>query len=400
MSLVIDAHVLHAYPLSNLNRDEFGSPKIAVLGGVERTRISSACQKRGCRINTETVLGERALRTRRIPEKVATELRDRGWSDQDALDAGQAIALTAQFSGMKLAEAGTTNYMLFVPESAIADLAELAVTYRDLLAQAADHARAQAEAAEKTQTKSKAKTKTPTLDKATKTRITELRDAVRTVLCRSNASIAAFGRMLANTPEATVDGSIAVAHATTTHAGEEQPDFFTAVDDIPGTDNGSAHMGQHAHTAGTFYRYATINVDELLHNLDDDHTMARDLTHAFLTEFARHVPTAKKNSTAPFTPPALVHLTVRTDQPMNLSGAFEAPVTADDTSGWTTPSITALDRHSAAVNAFLGDEHLLAAAHSGTADLTQVTALGTHIPRLDNLVTTITDTAFTQAAEQ
>ncbi|MGV2920609.1 type I-E CRISPR-associated protein Cas7/Cse4/CasC, partial [Streptomyces alfalfae] len=249
-------------------------------------------------------------------------------------------------------------------------------------------------------TKAKTKTKAPALDKDTKAKIAELKDAVRTILCRRNGSIAAFGRMLANTPEATVDGSIAVAHAITTHAGEEQPDFFTAVDDIPGPDNGSAHMGQHAHASGTFYRYATINVDELLRNLDNDQAMAHELIHAFLTEFARHVPTAKKNSTAPFTPPALVHITVRTDQPMSLAGAFEAPVTADDTSGWTGPSITALDQHAAAVNRFLGDEHLRAAAHSGTADLSGITALGTHIPRLDTLVTTLTDAAHTPAGKQ
>ncbi|MDJ0347657.1 type I-E CRISPR-associated protein Cas7/Cse4/CasC [Streptomyces sp. H10-C2] len=398
MSLTIDVHVLHAYPLSNLNRDEFGSPKIALLGGVERTRISSACQKRGCRINTESVLGDRALRTRRIPEKVAAELRTRGWDEQDALNAGQAIALTAQFSGMKLAEAGTTNVMLFIPESAINDLADLADTHRDLLDTAAEQARAHADAADKTKTETK--TKAPTLDKDTKAQVTHLKNQVRDVLCRRNGSIAAFGRMLANTPEATVDGAIAVAHATTTHAGEEQPDFFTAVDDIPGTDNGSAHMGQHAHASGTFYRYATISVDELVRNLDGDRAMARELIHAFLTEFARHVPTAKKNSTAPFTPPALVHLAVRTDQPMNLGGAFEAPITADDTSGWTAPSITALDQHAAAVNTFLGDEPLRAAAHSGTADLTGITALGTHIPRLDTLVTTITDAALAPAGHQ
>ncbi|MGP3690999.1 type I-E CRISPR-associated protein Cas7/Cse4/CasC [Streptomyces sp. IBSNAI002] len=398
MSLVIDIHVLHAYPLSNLNRDEFGSPKIAVLGGVERTRISSACQKRGCRINTESVLGDRALRTRRIPEKVAAELRARGWDEKEALDAGQAIALSAPFSGLKLADAGTTNVMLFVPESVIADLADLAAAHRELLAPAAELARAQADAADKTKPKGKAKA--PDLDKDTKAKIAELRDTIRAVLCRRNGSIAAFGRMLANTPEATVDGSIAVAHATTTHAGEKQPDFFTAVDDIPGSDNGSAHMGQHAHASGTFYRYATINVDELVRNLDNDQAMAREIIHAFLTEFACHVPTAKKNSTAPFTPPALVHMVVRADQPMNLSGAFEAPVTADDTSGWTAPSITALDRHAAAVNSFLGDEHLRAAAHSGTADLTQVTALGTHIPRLNTLVSTITDTALAPAGQQ
>ncbi|MFJ2745822.1 type I-E CRISPR-associated protein Cas7/Cse4/CasC [Streptomyces sp. NPDC087440] len=399
MSLYVDIHVLHAYPLSNLNRDEFGSPKVALLGGTERTRISSACQKRGVRISTETVLGDKALRTRRLPSKIAAALVAQGWPEDEAREAGQAITLSGQVSGMKLDDAATTNLMLFVPESVVADLADLAIAHRNLLAAAAEQARAKAEAAAEKKTKSTAKTKSkaPALDKDTKARIEQLQKTVHELLCRRNGSIAAFGRMLANTPDATVDGAIAVAHALTTHAGEEQPDFFTAVDDITGSDNGSAHMGQHAFSSGTFYQYATITVDELVNNLDGDLAMARELVQGFLTGFALNVPAAKKNSTAPFTPPALVYITVRTDQPINLSGAFEAAVTADDTSGWIAPSITALDQHAAAVSNFLGDEHLLAAAHSGTADLTAVTALGTHIPRLDDLVTAMVDAAFPQA---
>jgi CRISPR system Cascade subunit CasC len=401
MSLSIDIHVLHAYPLSNLNRDEFGSPKVALLGGTERTRISSACQKRGVRITTETVLGDKALRTRRLPSKIAAALEAQGWPQDEALEAGQAITLSGQVSGMKLDDGATTNLMLFVPESVVSDLADLAIAHRDLLATAAGQARAKAEAAAEKKTKTTTtKAKAPALDKDTKARVEQLQKTVHGLLCRRNGSIAAFGRMLANTPDATVDGAIAVAHALTTHAGEEQPDFFTAVDDITGSDNGSAHMGQHAYSSGTYYQYATIAVDELADNLDGDLAMARELITAFLTGFARHVPSAKKNNTAPFTPPALVYVTVRTDQPINLSGAFESAITADDTSGWTAPSITALDQHAAAVSAFLGDEHLLAAAHSGTADLTAITALGTRIPRLDTLVATIVDAAFNQAGKK
>ncbi|GGP80134.1 type I-E CRISPR-associated protein Cas7/Cse4/CasC [Streptomyces melanogenes] len=391
MSLFIDAHIVHNYPLSNLNRDEFGSPKIAVYGGAERSRISSQCLKRGCRLTTEDIVGDKALRTRRVPVQVAAELVRRGWTQEEAVAAGQAVTVAAGVKGLSIAEAGTTSIMLYLPAAGITALADLVEAHRDTIAVAAQHAQAEADA----DTPKGKKTKAPALDKAAKQQVKEVQEQVRAILASRNASIAAFGRMLANTPEVTVDGAIAVAHAITTHATEEQGDFFTAVDDIPGADNGSAHMGHSAHTSGTFYRYASINVTEQLRNLDGDTDTARELIRVFLTAFATHVPHAKKNSTAPFTPPALVHVTLRTDQPVSLAGAFEAPVVADATSGWTTPSITRLDEHAAAVNGFFGTKPRIFAAHNGTAaHLDTLTHLGQYIRQLDDLVEAATTAAL------
>lgn len=401
MSTYIDAHIVHNYPLSNLNRDEFGSPKIAVHGGVERSRVSSQCLKRGCRLTVEDVLGDKALRTRRIPAEVAAELRRRGWDEEEALEAGQAVTLAAGIKGLSIADAGTTSIMLYLPAAGISTLADLVEAHRTIVAAAAQQARAEAEA-DAAKGKGAAKTKkAPTLDRETKQQVKTVQAEVRAILATRNASIAAFGRMLANTPEVTVDGAIAVAHATTTHAAEEQGDFFTAVDDIPANDNGSAHMGHSAHTSGTFYRYASANVTELIRNLHGDAETAEELIRVFLTEFAVHVPNAKKNSTAPFTPPALVYFTVRTDQPVSLAGAFEAPVVADDQSGWTAPSVTRLDQHAAAVTDFYGPAPVTAAAHSGTAaNLASVTHLGRHIPLLNDLVTATTTAALAQEADK
>ena len=49
MSNFIQLHILASYPPSNLNRDDLGRPKTAVVGGTQRLRISSQSLKRAWR---------------------------------------------------------------------------------------------------------------------------------------------------------------------------------------------------------------------------------------------------------------------------------------------------------------------------------------------------------------
>lgn len=42
---LIELHILQSFPVSCLNRDDVGSPKTAVFGGVQRARLSSQCLK-------------------------------------------------------------------------------------------------------------------------------------------------------------------------------------------------------------------------------------------------------------------------------------------------------------------------------------------------------------------
>ncbi len=46
MSQFIQLHILTSYAPSNLNRDDLGRPKTAIMGGFERLRISSQSLKR------------------------------------------------------------------------------------------------------------------------------------------------------------------------------------------------------------------------------------------------------------------------------------------------------------------------------------------------------------------
>ncbi len=53
---IIDLHVLQTVPPSNLNRDDTGSPKTAVYGGVRRARVSSQAWKRATRESFQGLL--------------------------------------------------------------------------------------------------------------------------------------------------------------------------------------------------------------------------------------------------------------------------------------------------------------------------------------------------------
>ena len=73
MSRFLQLHVLTFYPPANLNRDDTGRPKTAVIGGTTRLRVSSQSLKRAWRTSDvfRTALeGHLASRTQRLGEVV------------------------------------------------------------------------------------------------------------------------------------------------------------------------------------------------------------------------------------------------------------------------------------------------------------------------------------------
>ncbi|MFF0416406.1 type I-E CRISPR-associated protein Cas7/Cse4/CasC [Kitasatospora sp. NPDC004745] len=368
--LYLDLHVIHSYPLSCLNRDDLNTPKTAFYGGEQRGRISSQSGKRHVRVEVEDRLGEWAVRTRRLPESIAAELERAGWDGELAHRAGRMVVLAAGVKGVAVDGDNDTNSMLLLPKAGIAELAEVAVEHRELVEAGVDKKKEEAAQAK--------------LVKAAG-------EKVLGILRGRTSSIAAFGRMLANEPGSAVAGAVQVAHQLTTHALAIQPDYFTAVDDVTHgqeDESGSAHLGTVFHTSGTYYRYSSVNLPELAANLSDDPGAARRLAVEFARAFAVVVPSARKGSTAPFTPPSLVHVVLRGDQPVNLGGAFEQPVTAERGSGFVEPSIRRLDTHAAAVNGFLGGAGVLASAYTGPG-VGSVEHLGENAGSLEKLLATV-----------
>ena len=47
--MLVEIHMLQNHAPSNLNRDDTGSPKDAIFGGIRRSRISSQALKRAIR---------------------------------------------------------------------------------------------------------------------------------------------------------------------------------------------------------------------------------------------------------------------------------------------------------------------------------------------------------------
>ncbi|MFD9592081.1 type I-E CRISPR-associated protein Cas7/Cse4/CasC [Kitasatospora sp. NPDC059973] len=342
----LDLHVVQAVPFANLNRDDNNSVKTVRYGDTDRTRVSSQSWKRAVREYFQHGFGEQALRTRRIGARVTRLLEERGWPTELAQRAGQHVAAgsSIKFETAKDSPVVTTNAMVYVPETAVAELADLADEHRDALTAAKD------------------------IKKSTDKSVLP-KDRIDAVLRSRNGVINLFGRMLAEVDDAGVDGAVQVAHALTTHGTDVELDYFSAVDDVTsawGDTTGSAHMGHAEFSAGVFYRYATVDLDDLARNLGDDQASARELAAGFAEAFLLSLPRAKKTATAPHTIPDLVHIAVRSDRPLSYAAAFEQPVRSHTDGGYSAPSRTALARYALAANRLLGGRGSL---YSGWASL-------------------------------
>jgi CRISPR system Cascade subunit CasC len=402
----IDFHLIQSYPYSNLNRDRQGAPKTADYGGKTRARLSAQNTRRHTRTDLERMLGIRALRTRQVPQQVAAILTARGWDEQSALGAAQLLIYCAGIKGLGVADSGGTNALLFLPEAALSDFADLADARHPeltgVLAKVADEiAKAQKKRpAKKTGPQEEVPADELAEDgedeeaaagalmaKHAAKDLKDLKDPVLAILRSRNAAVAAYGRMLANEAASSVNGAVQVAHGLTTHQLSVQVDFFSAVDDVlsGGTETGAGHIGDQRYTTGVYYRYASLAWHELLRNVDEDHETAHEVLAAFTRSFITTVLPAKGNNTAAFTLPHLVYTAVRTDRPVNLVGAFETPVPAAAQGGYLPGSIQALNDHAKAHHQFLGTSGLAFHAHTGLA-AGELPDLGERITGLDDLI--------------
>jgi CRISPR system Cascade subunit CasC len=294
----LDIHAIQTLPPSNVNRDDTGSPKSAVYGGVRRARVSSQSWKRAMRkyflAESDADLGVRSLN---VIKYVADRIRekDTAISEQQAMEMSDKIFNEA---GVKTKDQKTKALFFLGKKQA------------ELLADAAIHE-------EKDKKKLKQLiSKSPAVD------------------------IALFGRMVADDPSLNEDASAQVAHAISTHGVQTEFDFYTAVDDMAPEDNAGAGMlGTIEYNSSTLYRYANVAVHELVNQLGDKE-QAINAAKLFIQAFANSMPTGKINTFANQTLPQLILINIRTDRPVNLVTAFEKPVKSND--GNVVPSIQCL----------------------------------------------------------
>lgn len=304
-NLYVDIHALQVVPPSCINRDDTGSPKTAIYGGVTRARVSSQAWKKAMRDAFKEALNaseEVGIRTKRITDLIAKEIESLGGAKpakmaQDILNAA-GVTVKENKKNKDILETGA---LFFISPAQIHKLAQLAVDGEK------DKKKVQA-----------ALNSEPTLD------------------------IALFGRMVADDPSLNTDACAQVAHSISTHKVNNEYDYFTAIDECSPDDNAGAGMlGTVEYNSSTLYRYATVAVHDLKNKLGDDTANAvKEFVHAFITS----MPTGKINTFANRTLPAAVMVTIRTDQPINLVGAFEKPVRSND-EGYLDGSCKAFVKH-------------------------------------------------------
>lgn len=312
MKTLIEIHTLQNFAPSNLNRDDTGAPKDAFFGGTRRARISSQCLKRAVRQHFELQhKGWIAKRTKRLfeelKERLAPKLGAMKDSTEEKLNKAIEIAITSLGSNkkVKLSKDMKTDVLLFLSPPEIEAL-EYAISesFTDLL-----------------------KAKVP--DEVVK----RLNDAIDGEnKARLSMDVALFGRMLAVMPEKNQNAACQVAHAISTHAVEREFDYYTAVDDLKPEDTAGADMiGTVEFNSACFYRYAVVDFEKLVENLQEDGVLAAKALRAFLEGFVASEPTGKQNSFAAHNPPEFVAVSVRREgAPRNLANAFETPVRGRD----------------------------------------------------------------------
>ena len=309
---VLDIHVVQTVPPSCLNRDDTGSPKTAIYGGVQRARVSSQSWKHAIRLMFRENLNESELgtRTKKIDAMVAEKIEQKSDLTADEAMLLAELVLNAAAVTTKDQEA---RALFFMSDKQADNLAVLALD-----AWLVDE-------------------RTP--DKAL---LGQMKKTYQVALNKgSGIDIALFGRMVADDPSLNTDASAQVAHAISTHRVDNEYDYFTAVDDRAPEDNAGAGMiGTIEFNSATLYRYATVAIHELHKQLACD----TDATTRAITEFVRafitSMPSGKQNTFANRTPADAVLICLRDDQPVNMVGAFEEAIKLrPDDSGYVKPSI-------------------------------------------------------------
>ena len=294
----LDIHAIQILPPSNVNRDDTGSPKTAVYGGVIRARVSSQSWKRAMRTYFLDEMGkDMGVRTVHVTKYVAYFImeKDPSISEEKAFKMAENIL---KLAGLSLTK-GDTKALFFIGSKQAENLAEAAIS------------------GEK--------------DKDKLSRMLSSEPAI---------DIALFGRMVADSKTLNEDASAQVAHAISTHGVQTEFDYYNAVDDLrPEDQSGAAMLGNIEFNSSTLYRYANVAVHNLMDQLGDKEK-AIDTAKLFIEAFANSMPTGKSNTFANQTLPQLLMVNIRQDRPVSLVTAFENPVKAKG--GNAEPSIVRL----------------------------------------------------------
>lgn len=406
----LNLHVLVTTSVANPNRDDAGAPKQVTYGGATRHRMSSQAMTRSKRVAYELTAGGDQITWRAkggmvtLATTMATDL---------ALQSGQPLT-AAERTALQVLLATGVNALVINREKALKAAQTRARLKTDRDAKAAATAAGKGEVAPETETliKDDADLETGKKDtlvwlaehellKLVTTSLAQLRSGSKAVDFvnkkgrTASLSIAAFGRMFAFRPDLQNEAAVQRSHAFTTHAADIEPDYFTAVDDLPAVDSGSGagHLDLNQFGGGVFYWHTNIDRRQLWDTWTPgtDDAVTRERLTVFFEALLLALPSGKQATTAHKTVPDAV-LAVSAKTPIALHQAFETPIRASS-AGYRDASLAALLDEHERVRAFTPRQVPSNARFAGTLEV----KLSEHItaePSLDSLVASCVEWAL------
>jgi CRISPR system Cascade subunit CasC len=342
-NLYVDINALQILPPACVNRDDTGMPKTVVYGGVERARVSSQAWKHAMRTYfNDNLACEIGVRTKDVYQLVADFYTGDDFSKECFL---QLVTDIFSASALSPAKDDTTKVgaLLFVSPDQAKAIAEMIETKAKEVCEGKKTEKEQKAAWKKWCPKAigSGKKQKPNL---TDPFMQEFYTKISTL---NSPDLALFGRMVASHPALNIQGAAQVSHAIGTHGTNVEFDYFTALDDRNALSNqsGAGMLGQTAYNSSTVFRYATVDVYQLLKNLDSNTEKTTEAVHNFIEAFLLSLPTGKQNSFAAQTVPYFVYITVREDRPVSMAGAFETPVDENVECGFAAASKQQLVNH-------------------------------------------------------
>jgi CRISPR system Cascade subunit CasC len=346
MAEFIQLHMLVSYPPSNLNRDDLGRPKTAVMGGTQRLRISSQSLKRAWRtsdIFTEHLKDHMGKRTKEMGVRVKEALIT-GLPLKELLEEGKTTAVPKKADGIPEEKAKLWAWKIasvFVDKSS-------KETGKKSKKEDAEEAESEGKAPKEKEKKTnvdKDSLKGEQLVFYSNDEIAAIQALIAILLKEkrepkpdelssllkedlSSVDVAMFGRMLANATRYNVEAAVQVAHAVTVHEVAVEDDYFTAVDDLnKGDDAGAGHLGETEFASGLFYEYVCINKTLLEENLGGDKNsdrkqLAATAIQALVESAVKIAPSGKQNSFASRAYASYLLVEKGTQQPRSLSVAY------------------------------------------------------------------------------
>lgn len=300
---IVEFHLIQSFPVSCLNRDDHGAPKSAIVGGVNRARVSSQSWKRAVRFEMHeqgVTLGKRTKNINLLLEK--------------AMIAKGAEQEVAENASKIISELLGKDTLVFMSEPEIEALATFA------------------------------ESKSFVVDKVSEKEICKAIPSV-TDKNLNGLDIALFGRMVATVNSLNIEGACAFSHAISTHKIENDLDYFTALDDFSDK-AGSSHLGVNEFNSATYYRYVSLNLGQLAETLFGEDPIDLEVMNqaikAFVSALYLAVPIARQNTMSASNPWDYAKVLVRKGQ--RLQASFEKPVCLDYSKPNTGYSILSIEQ--------------------------------------------------------